>query len=137
MVASEDFLEAQRTIHRFFHCLDGREYGGLVALVADDGVWMRQGKELRGPAAVAEALRTRPADFTTIHVVSNLLLDGDEARLAGTFYATVFAHSGETPDGPIAIALPNVVAIYDVALRRGGTWLIERLASRRLFQRAA
>lgn len=80
---------------RFFHHLDRGHHEAVAALMAEDGIWVRQGKELVGPGAVLEALRARPADFVTRHLLSNLLVEitGDsEATVA--YELSVYGQTG-------------------------------------------
>src|SRR5450759_1230854 len=86
----------QRVVHDFFRSLDDCQYEALTALMAPDGVWYRQGKELRGLSMVMEAMKERPAGLTTRHIVSNFAVDiADQNHATASHYLTVFAHTAE------------------------------------------
>ena len=56
-----DYHACARATLSFFHALDTRRYEDVAALMARDGVWLRQGVELAGPAAVLRlCARGRP-----------------------------------------------------------------------------
>lgn len=78
-------LACSVTTVRFFHFLDRRNYDAVAALLTADGTWVRQGRALAGPEAVLEALRARPAGFTTRHLLSNIVVDlvSDHEALVG------------------------------------------------------
>jgi len=120
----------------FFHALDTRRYEDVAALMAEAGIWQRQGAELVGPAAVLEALQARPAKRTTCHVVTNLRVELEEPQTSGQpprarvyFYLTAY-DNGSNGDG----AGMRLVAIRDccdelVKTQQG--WRIARKSSRK------
>ena len=59
----------------FFHALDTRRHDAAAALMAPEGVWMRQGKRLCGPQEVLAALNARAPERSTCHVITNLRLE--------------------------------------------------------------
>lgn len=61
--------EVERAIHLFFRHLDENDYEALTALMTVDGLWHRQGKELRGRSMVMEAMKARPVDLVTRHKI--------------------------------------------------------------------
>jgi hypothetical protein len=96
-------------IHRFFRALDVRDYDTVVRLVAEDGVWHRQGKALTR-ATIPEAMAERSATMVIRHVVSNLIVDGDET-VEASFLLTVYrSDSGETPSGPLPLEGPAQIS---------------------------
>lgn len=140
MPPAEAAYVLQDVFNRFFLHLDESRYAELAALMAPGGTWLRQGTLLKGRDAILAALETRPANFLTVHMVSNLIVDGVSGEhLEGGFNATVFAHdvgAGETM--PYPMDLPNVVSRYRAAARRiDGTWLIASLAGQYVFRRDA
>jgi len=62
----------------FFHALDTRRHDAAAALMAPEGVWMRQGKRLCGPQEVLAALDARAPERSTCHVITNLRLEAVE-----------------------------------------------------------
>ncbi|AZY48213.1 nuclear transport factor 2 family protein [Bordetella avium] len=96
---------AGEQVLNFFAALDERRHDDVAALMASDGVWYRQGRELIGPQAVAQALAQRDPARETAHVVSNLraeMTGPDSARLR--FY--LLAYDGRSGDDA-----PRLVAI--------------------------
>jgi SnoaL-like domain len=117
MLAGTDYadrLDLERTIYRFFLYLDERRYDDLCALMAPNGVWYRQGKALRGPVEVLEALKLRPAGATTRHLITNVIVDMiDDTHAQATHYLAVFFHGAEKPPSlPVPIELPRHISIF-------------------------
>ena len=83
---------------RFYHHLDRREFKALASLMAEDGVWLRQGKGVTGPQAVLDSLMVGSPDRKTRHLLSNVvvtLLDGGStARVA--YDLAIFIQEGES-----------------------------------------
>jgi hypothetical protein len=131
-------LDAERMAHTFFLHLDESNYEPLIALFTPEGVWHRQGKELRGHGMMREAMQARPKGHTTRHLVSNLLVDiVDQDHAVSSFYLTVY---GATADGtskdPLPIGLPNIVGVYKQKLARtGGGWRVTEMSARTTFKK--
>jgi hypothetical protein len=126
--------DVEKIVLRFFHYLDGGDYDKLAGLFAADGVWHRQGKALREPEAVLEAMHARPAGMVTQHVASNVVVDATDADHAdATLYLTVFAHAGAVP---APIEPPAQVGIYRERLvRTADGWRIGEITSLPKFRR--
>ena len=125
------FASAYNTLSRFCCALDARDYEALVRCFAPDGVWLRQGKALKGGDQIRQILtQTRPATLTTMHVVTNVCIDDHSERTAsGRFYLTVYRHdSGTTAASPFPVPSPSVVglckAMFTLIENR---WLLQRL----------
>ncbi len=115
---------------RFFHCLDRRDYSGLVALMTDGGVWVRGGTRLSGGPAILDALRDRPAGLTTRHLLSNLVVDLEAEGLARVSYElSVFMRDGESP-----ARLSVMMTGEDRLEHDGRAWRIQLKQARPLFQ---
>jgi hypothetical protein len=107
-------------------------------MFAPDGVWHRQGKQLRGPDAVMDAMKQRPAGFTTRHLITNVIVDVDGSDAASArFYMTVFVHEGtEAPKAAVPMAVPMHVSSFEQKfVNRGGQWLIGELNGIATFHR--
>lgn len=121
-------------LHRFFHQLDERHYGAMLEQFTDDCRWLRQGRWLDGRPAIEAALRARPVDTETRHVMSNGWLSelaADRAVLEG--YMTAYRYpAANTPgtDQP-TIAGPLRLNLVSTVFRRdaGHDW---RIAEQRL-----
>lgn len=120
-------------VYRFFSGLDRRDNEAVAGLMADDGVWKRQGTELVGPDAVRAALAQRDPRRQTAHIVSNLWIEQatpDSARVR--FYMTAY-ETLTSPDG--VVGEPRMLGVRDCVdelVRVGGAWRIARKQSRRL-----
>jgi hypothetical protein len=128
----------ENLIYEFFYCLDERRYRELSDMFAADGVWHRQGKELRGPDAVMDAMKQRPPGFTTRHLITNVMVDVDGPDAASArFYMTVFVHEGaEPPKAAVPMAVPMHVSSFEQKfVNRGGRWLIGGLNGVATFHR--
>jgi len=129
--------EAEKVLLRFFHHLDADEFEALAALMAEDGVWHRQGKLLRGPGMVLEAMAARPKGRRTRHLITNLVLDAvDERHVQAIYYLTAFRYDGATPGEPAPIELPASVGTYreKLVLTPAG-WRVAEITSEGAFRR--
>ena len=129
---------AELVLIGLFAGLDSNQFETVATSFAADGVWHRQGKQLKGPPMVREAMTERNKGARTRHVVTNIVttVKGDsEADIS--FYMTVFSHLGEAEAPPPApMNLPNTVGLSRATLRReSGQWKIAELKSAATFQR--
>ncbi|MEO6985770.1 MAG: nuclear transport factor 2 family protein [Paralcaligenes sp.] len=119
----------------FFHFLDTRCYSDVAALMAPNGVWLRQGQKLVGPDAVLAALNARSATRTTCHAVSNIRVALFEQ--AGQRHARVFFYltAYDDSDSPERTGL-HLVAIRDccdeLIETEDGWRILEKSSSRHL-----
>ncbi len=131
--------DIEQTLFRFFYHLDMGEYEKVTALLSNDCIWERQGKTLRSPAMALQALRGRPEGRTTLHVVTNLIIDagGNDNNADTVLYLTAFRHDGDKkPTGPLPIELPFAAAIYRAKLNREPAgWRIQELRGQTVFKR--
>ncbi|WP_235838032.1 nuclear transport factor 2 family protein [Chitinasiproducens palmae] len=97
-----------QTLHRFFHCLDGFDYAGLLACCTDDFRWLRQGRWLDGPDAVRAALALRPRTQRVAHLISNTFVNEADA---GSAKARDGA-PGATPRLPTEVATESYMTAY-------------------------
>ena len=132
--------EEQRTIEwdctqlliRFYGLLDEKRYEELAELFADDGVWVRLGKDLVGGPAILAAMSERD-DWLTVHLVSNIRIDIIDAdNVETTQYVTLYRHEGTTAnDGPAAVVPPlGILKHRDQLGREDGIWKFKRKTSR-------
>ncbi len=130
--------DVEDVIFRFFLHLDEQEYDELSGLMAPTGTWLRNGALLKGPEGVREAMRSRPAGFTTRHLITNIVVDIEgEDHAEATYYMTVFVHSGEArPSGPVKMDVPMHVSVFRqkfVRIPQG--WRIAELSGTATFHR--
>lgn len=93
-----------RLSYAFAYCIDTRDYDGLVALFAADGVWERHGEVLSGRERIMEVLRSRPANQFTRHVVTNFHFTrvGETSASAVLYNMSWFSHSVTSLPSPFA-----------------------------------
>lgn len=133
-----DRLDIERLIYRFFLNLDERRYADLADLMAPDGVWHRQGKALKGPDQVLEALKLRPAGAVTRHLITNVVVDlVDDARGHATHYLAVFFHGAEKPPTlPVPLELPRHISIFrETFVKRTNGWRVAEMSEIPTFAR--
>ena len=127
-----DELACERVLIRLFHCLDARDYEGVAACFTEDSLWLRQGKELRGPAQVLKALQQRTPTIHVHHLLTNIEVRlTDPTRARSIAYMTVYrSDTGKAPVFPIEVPGPELVAVCSGELRRAGDqWRVTRLAN--------
>lgn len=124
---------------RFYRALDARDYSGLVQVMTPDGVWLRQGNRLAGRHAIEEALAGRDAGVSTVHLVSNIIVDVKDSQSAtATYYISVHHHHAAPEDTqpPAVPHLRTVQLCTDQLVRDGGAWRISDKAPVALFRTA-
>lgn len=88
----------------YARALDFRDYDAFVSLFTDDAL-LHVGEPLAGLAAIRAALRLRPDEVRSRHVVSNVFVDvQDEREARGISYLTLYRHNG--PESLRAAAVP-------------------------------
>jgi len=129
-------LGARQAVARFYAALDRSDFEAVATAMAPDGVWHRQGVELRGPDAVRAAMAERPAGRVTAHLVQNLVVDlHGESEATARYMTLVYRHDGAPgAEGPAPLGAPLSIAAGEDRLRRaGGAWLVVERRSRRVF----
>lgn len=112
--------------------LDFRDYDTFLTLFTEHAV-LEAGSRLEGHAAIRAAIRRRPDELRTRHVISNVFIDvlsDSEAR--GISYVTLYAHESEASlrRDPVPLTAPVAVGHFeDRFARTDAGW---RFASRRL-----
>lgn len=123
-------------LHRFYYWLDERRYEDMATLMCEEGVWLRQGRELRGPRQLLEALRLRAGTVRVRHVMTNGFAQLDSHGVAWVqLYQTVYKHAGCAADAVPTIPGPTSVSAVTARLHRSseGAWRIAHLQSRKQF----
>jgi hypothetical protein len=124
--------QAIQTVIRFFRHLDEGNYRALAALLHPQGVWHRQGAELRGEAQVIDALAKRSPTRRIVHLLTNLVADmPEDGNAEVTGYMLVVMHeAGVKLTGPAPLA--GIESIRMIRARLSHTkqgWRVERMAS--------
>ncbi len=117
-----------------YSLMDQGLYEECAALFADDGIWVR-GEEVKGPAAIVEALSRRPAEQITRHLVTNVLVRvTSDTEATGT--AVFFPFRGPrradgTAPSPAAVSCGDLIFKF----KRGpGGWKIAFLNPQFVFK---
>ncbi|WP_183012453.1 nuclear transport factor 2 family protein [Achromobacter sp. UMC46] len=114
----------------FFHALDTRRHEAASALMAADGVWLRQGKRLCGPQEVLAALNVRPPERVTCHIITNLRLTGVEGpRASVAYFLTAYESVPQEQGG--APRLVSIRECQDELVEAGSGWRLADKRSRR------
>ncbi|MGS1108326.1 nuclear transport factor 2 family protein [Achromobacter anxifer] len=120
----------ESVVLEFFHALDTRRHEAAAALMAEDGVWHRQGRRLAGRAEILQALNARAAERSTCHVITNLrLVELAGARATVGYFLTAYESVPHEQGGA-----PRLVAIrecQDVLVETDGGWRLADKSSRR------
>jgi len=103
--------------HAFAYELDVKNYEALAALFAPDGVFIRTGVRLQGPAQILATMRQRPAEQFTRHVTTNIHFTHVEQDLAKavSYNVSYFAMSANRPPldlGPQQVMVLDFIDTY-------------------------
>ena len=130
MVQAIHGTDPAQTLIRFFRHLDDREYAALAQLMLPNGVWHRQGAELRGEDGIVAALSRRSPTMRIHHLLTNVFAvpDGDDAAEV-TAYMLVIRHEPGAPlDGPAPLhGIENVRTLRGRLRATPEGWRIEHL----------
>lgn len=131
-------LEVQQTISKFFMHLDRREFRDLANLMTETGIFERLGQKLIGPAGTLSELEKRPLGRTTLHMVTNTVVDlKDDNTADATFYMMALLHEGTSkPTGHVPMDLPFTAQIWTASLTptKSG-WRVMHMRGDPIFQR--
>ena len=98
MGISLETLACLEFVVRFIRALDARDYETVALSFAEYGIWHRGGEQLVGPIAVRAAMKKRPVDLETQHLVVNATVDLEADQAALVRY-TLCAYA-QTSDAP-------------------------------------
>jgi hypothetical protein len=122
----------------YARAIDFRDYETFVELFAEDGV-LEVGDPLEGREAIAAAMRHRPDELRSRHVISNIFVDVLSKREArGISYVTVYRHVGpeSVRHGPAPLDGPAAVGHYeDRFVRTAEGWRFKRRRLQLAFRR--
>lgn len=124
--------QCENQVMLFFRHLDERSYSALAAVLTPDAIWRRQGKVLRGPQQVQQALQQRSPTMRIAHIITNLVFDKCETQCCTIRgYMLVIRHE---PDGPVQGPCPlqGIDSIRNVHIqmkRVADSWLIAELSA--------
>ncbi|HBP28182.1 hypothetical protein CAP48_18325 [Advenella sp. S44] len=124
--------QCENQVLLFFRHLDERRYDALAALLAPDAIWRRQGKVLKGPQQVQQALQQRSATMRIAHIITNLVFDECETQNCTIrAYMLVVRHEpGEHGAGPCPLRGIESIRNVLVQMKRiDNSWLIAELTA--------
>ena len=129
MSTSIPYTQCAQAIAQFYLSLDEGDTEGLLACVASDTVWVRQGKTLTGPEEIRAALMERNPDRITSHQYSNLtvVLDEGGTSATATYYLTVY--DNQHPAG--GVQMKTILRSEDRFTLRDGRWLLAQKRSKK------
>jgi len=131
-------IAVERALIALWAHLDAGQFDDVAASFSDDGIWYRQGKQLKGPTMVRAAMAERHPGIRTRHILSNTLVSFESPDVAQmSCYMCVFQHQGE-PGAPLPspMNVPLTVNQTNARMHRtGGGWKVAELRSHDTFRR--
>jgi hypothetical protein len=123
--------DCTQLIYKFYGYLDENRYEEMGKLFTEDGVWVRLGKEVKGPANIS-ALKAERKNWLTAHLVTNVRVNVIDPHRAETIqYITLYRHENWETTGPAPVVLPlGILRHQDVIVNDGGAWKFKRKTSR-------
>jgi ketosteroid isomerase-like protein len=92
-VGTDSSADRAQRVRAIYQLVDDNDIDAAIALFADDAEYHRPGQDpLLGAAAIGAFYRSGPPFTKAEHVLSPVLVTGDEAAVRGVFHATL-------PDG--------------------------------------
>jgi ketosteroid isomerase-like protein len=128
MPDSIPYTQCAQAISQFYLSLDQSDIEGLLACLAPDTTWVRQGKSLVGPDAIRSALAERNAARITAHQYSNLSVTlVDSTTATAHYYLTVYDNQSQTE----GIQLKTILRSEDVFTLRSERWILTHKSSKK------
>ena len=130
-------VDCQQAVYTFYLSLDAGEIQTVASLVASEGVWQRQGKALKGPDEVLNALKERPHGRVTAHMVQNLVVNiHNESEASASYLCLVYRCDLKDPHTLPAPMQPLSILRYEDTFvsNSSGQWLLRSKESKRIFE---
>ncbi len=130
-------VDCQQAVHSFYLSLDACDFTTVANLMASDGIWHRQGKELKGPLEVLQALSERPKGRVTAHMVQNLVVNiHNESEASASYLCLVYRCDMKDPHTLPAPMQPLSILRYEDTFvsNSSGQWLLRSKESKRIFE---
>lgn len=128
-----DLNTIHAVVYRFFLGLDRRDNHMVAGLMAEEGVWHRQGSQLIGRAEVLAALEARDPKRRTAHTVTNLWIESATLRTVRVHYYLIAYETVLDNEG--REGSPKMLSVRqgtDDLVLEGGSWRVQSKQSRRL-----
>lgn len=124
-------LELTSLLGRLYGALDERDYRQVAECFDEEGVWIRQGKSLRGHDEIIEAMNGRSPSMVVHHLFSNCLFEqAQDDVVTGRYLLTVLMADAGGQSPPLTAGTPQC-GFCDVRFRRvGDRWLLHRMQAR-------
>jgi hypothetical protein len=108
-----------RLLTQFYRFLDESQFARLGALLHSQGVWVRQGRELRNAEQIVTELSMRPKNLVVRHFTTNALFEVRNAEHVNfsVYLGVVRADSASLPSGP-----PPLHGVQSVHVCNGEIW---------------
>jgi hypothetical protein len=121
-------------LHRFYSKIDAGDFDAVAQLMAPEGVWHRQGEQLKGPAAALAALGKRDPRIVSAHLVCNPVVDLLEPGLAELSAMVLVLRDVKQEGGPAVPLVPApraVLRCHDRLVRteQGWRFVVKRSSS--------
>ena len=130
-------VDCQQAVHSFYLSLDACDFTTVANLMASDGIWHRQGKELKGPTEVLQALKERPKGRVTAHMVQNLVVNiHNENQASASYMCLVYrCDLSQLSSDPVPMQPLSILRYNDTFVSNDcGQWLIKSKQSQRIFE---
>lgn len=112
-----------------FRYLDDHDAAAAAGLFNSTATWERQGRVLRGPSEIKEALAQRPATRRTAHVITNETVTPMGANLTQVRY---LLSAYESIVGENSLRLVGIRSCTDELIFESGKWYIASKRSKKL-----
>jgi ketosteroid isomerase-like protein len=124
------------TAAEIIYHLDRSDFEAMVHHYTEDAVFLRLGEELRGRAAILEAMAKRPTGIVTRHHLTTHrfgAVTSDEAE--AVIYDVTFFGPEPTERGPTKYGAPrgHTFEFHDTYRHVGDEWLLARRDARLIF----
>ena len=137
-VTADSHREIEELVYRFNESYDTQNYEALLTYLTEDAHYSSPYRgDLRGHAAIAEAMDARPEGRLTRHVITNLIIEvSDDGTAEAHCIVTAYInHDGFGSDGPVPQTAEPALADYSFRFRReNGRWLISEKITRSIFE---
>lgn len=132
--------DCQKVLRQYNDHVAQREFKKAVALFTPDVEWQAMGLNLKGRAALLDALCGALSKGTVRHVITNTVVNvvDENHATSRSYHTNYYSQDGkrEEMDGPIAFEGPHRVEDDDVELVRTDTgWQISRRRETVIFRR--
>lgn len=122
--------DCQKVIIDFFRHLDERRHDALSRLFHPQGLWLRQGKELRSRKQVVEVLDARPTSLLIHHLVTNIQIEVSEGTATLNCYLLVVRdEEGAMKPKPLPLRAQGIYCCTGELERTQEGWQIKHLVA--------